>query len=307
MGASLTEHTVNRGHVICDYEGTSYRTRFWDGQGREYEDLAERIALRRLLPSQGRCLAEVGAGFGRLADLYSGYSQVILLDYAQSGLREAQELLGRADRFLYVAANLYHLPLVPGICDTIVTVRVLHHLVDVPTALREIAAALRPGGTYVLEYANKRNVKAIARYVLRRQRWSPFATEPYEFADLNYDFHPTWMDKELSRAGFTVDAGLAVSHFRHPLLKRMVSPDALAAADGMFQRVGAVWKLSPSVFLRGRTAGSGSVVPGPAFCCPACRDRDLMRAPRGLVCGACGREWPVTDGIYDFRWPRSEE
>ena len=37
-------------HAICDYEGTSYRARFWEGQGREYEDLAERIALKRLLP-----------------------------------------------------------------------------------------------------------------------------------------------------------------------------------------------------------------------------------------------------------------
>ncbi len=66
-------------------------------------------------------------------------------------------------------------------CDTAVTVRVLHHVADVPAALREIASAVRPGGTYVLEYANKRNLKSIARYLGRRQAWSPFAPEPYEF------------------------------------------------------------------------------------------------------------------------------
>ena len=37
---------------VCDYEGSDYRTRFWDGQGRDYEDLVERLALRRLLPPQ---------------------------------------------------------------------------------------------------------------------------------------------------------------------------------------------------------------------------------------------------------------
>jgi hypothetical protein len=35
---------------VCDYEGSDYRTRFWEGQGRDYEDQAERIALRRLMP-----------------------------------------------------------------------------------------------------------------------------------------------------------------------------------------------------------------------------------------------------------------
>ncbi len=306
-GARLAQQAVDRGHVICDYEGTSYRARFWSGQGRDYEDLAERIALRRLLPPQGRRIVEIGAGFGRLADLYGGYGQVVLVDYAISGLREAQELLGRADRFLYVAANLYHLPLAPRTCDTAVTVRVLHHVVDVPTALHEIAEVLRPGGVYLLEYANKRNVKAIARYLLHRQRWSPFALEPYEFADLNFDFHPTWMRAELAQAGFTVDAGLAVSHFRHPLFKRTVPPRILAAADGLLQNVSAAWKLSPSVFLRGRTASFGDVAAGSPFRCPACRALGFTDITDGLICASCGRVWPITEGIYDFRWPRPEE
>ncbi|NJO83820.1 MAG: hypothetical protein HC828_14170 [Blastochloris sp.] len=52
---------------ICDYEGSNYRTEFWEGRGREYEDQVERIALRRLLPPEGgRRLLEIGAGFGRL-------------------------------------------------------------------------------------------------------------------------------------------------------------------------------------------------------------------------------------------------
>ena len=64
---------------ICDYEGSTYRTDFWEGQDREYEDLAERIALRKLLPPDGDLLMEVGAGFGRLANLYDGYINVPLI------------------------------------------------------------------------------------------------------------------------------------------------------------------------------------------------------------------------------------
>jgi SAM-dependent methyltransferase len=292
-------------HAICDYEGTSYRARFWDGQGRDYEDLAERIALRRMLPPSGHRIVEIGAGFGRLAELYAGYEQVVLLDYAVSGLLEAQARLGTSGRFIYVAADLYRLPLAPGTCDTAVTVRVLHHVEDVPAALRGIANILRPGGTYVLEYANKRNLKAAARYLLRRQSWSPFTSEPYEFVRLNFDFHPTWVAQELNRAGFTVDAGKAVSHFRYPLAKRIVPPRLLAAADGLFQDVGAVWKLSPSIFLRTHTAGVGATAEGGLFCCPACRNLDLQEAGEALVCPGCGAAWSAADGIYDFKAPIS--
>jgi len=293
---------LNQGHAICDYEGTSYRARFWEGQGREYEDLVERNALRRLLPSQGHRLLEVGAGFGRLADLYAAYKHVVLLDYARSGLLEAQERLGRSSRFLYVVADLYHLPLAPGTCDTVVTVRVLHHLVDVPLALRQIAEVLRPAGTYVLEYANKRNIKAILRYLLGRQTWSPFATTPYEFAELNFDFHPSWMAHELDQAGFTVDAGLAVSHFRHPIFKRFASPRTLVAMERPMQRVGAAWKLSPSVFLRCSAPGSLPET-GKLFRCPVCRGGLAAREEDTMTCASCGAVWAVTDGIYDFKMP----
>jgi SAM-dependent methyltransferase len=295
---------VGQDRAICDYEGTSYRARFWEGQGREYEDLAERIALRRLLPPGGRRLLEIGAGFGRLAALYGGYDRVILLDYAISGLREAQQRLGRTGRFIYVAANLYHLPVAPRSCDTVVTVRVLHHVADVPAALQEIAGVLRRGGVYLLEYANKRNAKSVARYLLRRQAWSPFGTEPYEFAALNYDFHPAWMADQLGRAGFQVEGGLAVSHFRHPVFKRLASPETLAAADAAFQRVGAAWKLAPSIFLRGRLAGPADGESETLFRCPACGGLALEQEPEALRCPVCASEWPVVDGLYDFRWPR---
>lgn len=295
------ETMLDQSHGICDYEGTSYRARFWDGQGREYEDLAERIALRKLLPARGRRIIEIGAGFGRLVDLYAGYDQVILLDYAKSGLREAQGRLGRSERYIYIAADLYHLPLAPRVCDTAVTVRVLHHVADVPAALRGIAEILRPGGAYVLEYANKRNLKAIVRHALRRQDWSPFAPEPYEFARLNFDFHPTWMAQALQGAGFTVDAGRAVSHFRHPALKRLIPARVLAGVDGSIQRVGAAWKLTPSIFLRTHVSGAEPAAEQGLFRCPSCGSLDLMRATEGLCCRGCGRTWPIDDGIYDFK------
>src|SRR5678816_1824639 len=73
---------------VIDYEGSPYRRAFWEGQGRAYEDAVERLALQQLLPAYGPRLAELGAGFGRLADLYQGYEQVILFDYSRTLLQE---------------------------------------------------------------------------------------------------------------------------------------------------------------------------------------------------------------------------
>jgi ubiquinone/menaquinone biosynthesis C-methylase UbiE len=79
---------------VCNYEGSDYRTRFWENQDRNYEDRVERIALRRLLPPQGEALIDVGAGFGRLASEFDGYYKVVLFDYSRSLLREAQSRVG---------------------------------------------------------------------------------------------------------------------------------------------------------------------------------------------------------------------
>jgi SAM-dependent methyltransferase len=307
MRRRAPEQVVDQSQAICNYEGTSYRTRFWEGQGRDYENLAERIALQRFLPPQGERLVEIGAGFGRLADLYSGYRQVVLLDYAKSGLIEAQERLGRDGRFIYVAANIYHLPLAPGSIDTALTVRVLHHVSDIPAALSQIAATLRPEGSFILEFANKRHIRAIARYLLRRQGWSPFAPEPYEFVALNYDFHPTWMEEQLGRAGFQVDGALAVSHFRHPAIKRIVPAPALARLDGLLQVPGAALKLAPSVFFSTHLRKPSVKASSALFRCPACGSIAVDLEDEALQCEGCRRTWPCDDGIYDLRWPREAE
>ena len=74
---------------VIDYEGSRYRVDFWEEQGRSYEDAAERLALQQLLPANGVRIAEIGAGFGRLAQLYAGYEQIILFDYSRTLLADA--------------------------------------------------------------------------------------------------------------------------------------------------------------------------------------------------------------------------
>ena len=288
---------------VCDYEGSSYQTSFWETGGRQYEDRAEAVALKRLLPASGRLMLELGAGAGRNTPRYAGFERVVLLDYSRTQLQQAQAHLGRSERFIYVAADIYRLPFVDGLFDAATMIRTLHHMADAPAALRPVRAALQPGATFILEYANKRNLKAILRYLLRRQDWSPFSPEPVEFAELNFNFHPRTIRSWLDGIGFRTGRALGVSTFRVGILKRALPTGLLVGLDALFQWTGGVLPLSPSVFLRLTAEGTqpAPAAPGAFFKCPECGRALADEKKDALSCGGCGRRWPVRDGIYDFK------
>jgi SAM-dependent methyltransferase len=289
-------------HPICDYEASTYRTDFWEGRGREYEDAVERVAIRAMLPPQGGRLLDIGAGFGRLADMYGGYDEVILLDYSRSQLEYARQRLGDT-RFIYVAADIYHLPLVTNAVDATVMVRVLHHLADVPAALAQVARATTPGGTYLLEFANKRHIKNILRFALGRGV-NPFLPAPYEFSPLHFDFHPTWVLRQLRQAGFAPDSRRSVSLFRAGVLKRILAPPVLVRMDEVLQRPLAGLAPAPSLFVRSHSAKPGSAklaAREALFRCPSCGHEPLIVTSDHTTCAACKAQWPIENGIFVFK------
>lgn len=300
---------------VCDYEGSDYQASFWDKGGREYEDRTEAIALKRLLPKQGHLLLELGAGAGRNTPRYTGFDRIVLLDYSRTQLEQAQQRLGRSDQYVYVAADVYRLPFIDGLFDAATMIRVLHHMADAPKALEQVKNVLGPNAVFILEYANKLNLKAILRYLLGRQRWSPFTREPIEFVKLNFDFHPKAIHNWLENLGFNIEQTLSLSYFRVGLLKRLVPTSILVFLDSLLQWTGNWWQLSPSLFVRAKHEVRDSIPPVvsgqdassilPYFKCPDCSHSPLMDKTTYLECSSCGKKWGVKDGVYDFREPIS--
>ena len=290
---------------VIDYEGSDYQTRFWETGERDYEDRCEAIALKRLLPQSGKLMLELGAGAGRNTLRYQGFERVVLLDYSRTQLKQAQERLGRSERYIYVAADIYRLPFVDSLFDATTMIRTLHHMADAPAALRQVRNVLQAGATFILEFANKRNVKAILRYALRRQTWSPFGLESVEFAPLNFDFHPLAVRGWLREVGFQTEKILAVSHFRVGVLKRTIPASILAGLDSLFQWTGALWQITPSVFIKARAEGgqTGSIPADPIafFKCPDCGHAPLLDQDECLACSVCRHTWQTVGGVYDFR------
>jgi ubiquinone/menaquinone biosynthesis C-methylase UbiE len=287
---------------ICDYEGSDYQTSFWELGGRQYEDQVEDIALRRLLPPHGDLLLELGAGAGRNTPRYEGFKQVVLLDYSISQLQQAMQRMGRNQRFIYVAADIYKLPFVDGLFDTATMIRTLHHMAEPQAALQQVRRTLQPGAIFILEYANKQNLKAILRYIFGQQTWSPFSLQSVEFEKLNFDFHPKMVRGWLKETGFALERQLAVSYFRLGVLKEHLPLSLLSRMDALLQPTGNWLQLSPSVFTRSCAVGDNQrASAGTFFKCPIC-DADAL-TPHGarLICQGCSREWPIREGIFDFR------
>jgi hypothetical protein len=168
--------------------------------------------------------------------------------------------------------------------------------------LESVRRVLQTDATFILEFANKHNLKAILRYAFGKQSWSPFTPEPVEFAVLNFDFQPASVRAWLEQVGFRVERQLTVSHYRAGIFKKIFPLKLLVGMDSLASLTGDWWQLSPSVFVLTHAIEK----PGLAlasngfFACPACAAA-LEDTPPQITCPACGQNYPIQDGIYDFR------
>lgn len=232
------------------YEDLGYRDVFW--ATRAYEDACDRIALRALLPASGDRLIEVGAGFGRLAGEYDGFARVVLLDASEVHVAAAREALGDDQRLTVTLGDALGLPYPDASFDVAVCVRMLHHFGDPGPVLAELGRVVRPGGSLVVEFANKRNLKAIARRILGRQAWSPFELGAVEYKRYHFDHAPVTVRRSLRAAGFTVERVRAASLFRLPWLCRRLPAGLLAGVEARLQEPLGPVTPGPSVFVLAR-------------------------------------------------------
>lgn len=289
---------------VFDYTGSEYQHEFWDNGNRAYEDKSEAIAFKKLLPKEGgKRMFEIGAGAGRNTSRYTGYEKIYLMDYALTQMQQAKQRLGDSDRFVYVAADVYALPFNDNVFDGATMIRVLHHLPELDPAFAEIERVMEKDSTFILEYANKRNIKAILRWITGRQKWNPFTHDMIEFVEGNADNHPATVEKCVKDHHFSIEKTLSVSNLRIGALKK--NPKNLnwmLKVEDFLQGFAAPLKLSPSVFMKlKQTEGSAYDEKSAIWRCPACGKAHMIETDEAMTCPDCGRVYPKVDGIYNFR------
>jgi SAM-dependent methyltransferase len=229
---------------------------YW--QGREYEHAAEELAVRRLLRGKRfEHAVDVGGGYGRLSKYLTKFSKkVTLAEPSQQQLDIAKMYLKdtpQVDQKLLQAADL---KFKDGEIDLVLVVRVLHHLPDPTAEFAEINRILKPGGTFLLEFANDAHFLNRIRYGLRGKSVPKTPVDirsqqnrrDGEIPFVNH--HPKTVIKWLTDAGFEVEATLSGSNLRSPTLKRVLGKKPLLAVESVMQPLLAPVYFGPSVWLR---------------------------------------------------------
>ncbi|MBR3322274.1 methyltransferase domain-containing protein [Candidatus Saccharibacteria bacterium] len=239
--------------VVSDYNGYDYKTEFWEKVDREYEDQADRMAIRKLLPKRMEKFADIGGGYGRLANEYLKRARkVYLFDYSKSELKQAKEIYG--EKIETKAGDIYKLPFRDNELDGLMMVRVTHHLKYLDKAIAELYRVLKPGGVAVIEVANKRTLPKIARYVTGRSKVNPFDREVANYKEISadgfYNYHPKYVEEIFEKIGFKQEKVLSVSNFRSKGLKKIFGTKNLVKMEDKAQRALAGIRFAPSIYYK---------------------------------------------------------
>ncbi len=231
--------------------------------GREYEDRAEKIALRKLIKkipsSQRKKILDIGAGFGRQTPVYAPlFKKCILLDASKKLLGKAQSRLKKYSHLEFKQGRAEDLPFPKEEFEAALIIRVIHHLPEPKKAFLEAQRVLKPQGYLILEFANKIHFRAKLRAWLKGdfyftkdlssiEQRSLASIKAKKIPFLNH--HPQKIEKDLSQAGFKIIERLSVSNFRHPLIKKIVPLSILLKLETISQKPLVKIYFGPSIFL----------------------------------------------------------
>lgn len=250
----MTKQTATKEpEVIADYNGYDYKKIFWEDADRKYEDMADRLAIRRLLPKEMGSFVDIAGGYGRLADEYIPRAKTAtVFDYSETELKQAKEIYG--DKLQTKAGDIYALPFKDDSFDGLMMIRATHHFKDMQKVSDELYRILKPGGIAVIEVANKKTLPKMFRYWFKKSDINPFSLEPASLKDLNengfYNYHPKYIEAIFKKSGFKIDEVLSVSNFRSAKLKKLFGTKNLVRLEKGAQKLLAPVRFAPSIYYK---------------------------------------------------------
>ncbi len=224
--------------------------------GREYEHAAEEMAIKRLLKGQRfKNAVDVGGGYGRLSRLLTNFAdKVTLAEPSQQQLDIAKIYLKDIPSIEQKLLQASDLKMTSASVDLVLVVRVLHHLPDPAAELAEIARVLKPGGTFVLEFANDAHFLNRIRYGIRGKtvpKTPVDISSPLNKGKIPFvNHHPKMIIKMLRDAGFEVQTVLSGSNLRSPALKKVLGKNILLNLEKVMQPLLAPIYFGPSIWLK---------------------------------------------------------
>jgi len=242
------------------YDSYDYH-HYW--KNREYENQAEIIALRKLFQlipqKKKKNILDIGAGFGRHTPLYAPlFREAGLLEPSLKLLQKARKSLKSFSHLTFKKGTAQKLPYPKQSIDTILMVRVVHHLNNLSPALQEISRVLTPSGTLILEFANKIHFKAKIKALISGNSTFLNSLVPVdqrsrknikEGSIIFLNHHPQAIEKSLRENNLKIIKKLSVSNFRSPILKKIIPLKWLLFLEEITQSLLAPLNFGPSIFI----------------------------------------------------------
>ncbi len=227
---------------------------YWDG--RDYENAAEVMALKRLLKGKHfHNAVDIGGGYGRLCVLLSSYADhVTLAEPSQQQLDIAADYLKDYPDIERRLVQANDMPWKDGSIDLITMIRVMHHLPNPAPEFKEIRRVLSADGIFILEIANYTHFQNRLKQMAKFKRFGP---EPVDIRSAEHrseseipfvNHNPKTVIKQLAHAGLKVERTLSVSNLRSPALKKIMPVKAMLALEKPMQASLAKTYFGPSTF-----------------------------------------------------------
>lgn len=243
--------------VLADYNDKTYDyTKYWEG--RSYENEAEFIALKKLLPKdfdKSRSVIDIGGGFGRLLPIYKErFGKISIFDYSQKLLEAAIENADKMGlKINIIKGDVSNVSsLVKETYDYVSMIRVSHHLDNLEEVFREVDRILEQNGVFILEIANKMHFKSVISNLLKfnfgyfNKKSLSVATKDVTF--LNH--HPKYVEMLLDRCDFKVVRKLSVSNLRNPYIKKILPIGTTLFIENIMQNAMSSFYFGPSIFYK---------------------------------------------------------
>ena len=140
--------------------------------------------------------------------------------------------------------------------DVALMVRVAHHLNDLQAMIKQVQRILKPGGYFILEFANKTHFKnrleAIFHFYWRFfTDHTPESLKTKSSSNPFFNYHPNQIKTLLLANHFQIIKCLSVSNFRHAWFKKLLPLRFLLWLENQRQEMcfGPNLHLAPSIFV----------------------------------------------------------
>lgn len=285
------------------YEGIDYK-QFWHGLQKHNLDQLERTLVIDMLPVSGNRIVDLGCGFGRLSDCYTGrFQQVIMVDGSISLLRQAYKKTG--GQAIYIACDVRNLPFRAASFDAVLMIRVFHHIDESQACISEFNRLLCKDGRLVFNFCNKQNLKRVILWLVGIDKRNPYSLKPDGVNSTFISHNPKAIHGMLLEASF-----VRIKYYGAGVVDWIIDKTGLVGKHVRAARFLALFfgwsKIAPWLFCQAVAKGNSDLVDTKLLTdllqCPSCGG-NILEENEGYRCLKCRRRYPVVDGIIDFRLP----